>query len=363
MKIPISRIIAYLLTACSVAFAAGCANPSGGFGASATEFPDSEKSYWPTAGWLTSAPEEQGLDGAKLDGMLKQIRAEKLDLHSIVVIRHGYIVHETYFKNQTADEKHALYSVTKSFLSALIGIAVEEGGIFGIGQEVLDFFPGTLFENPDPRKEAMTLEDLLTMRSGLAWLEADETFRELYSTVDWVKFMLDLPMADVPGTAFNYCSGCSNLLSAILQVATMKTAEEYAAEHLFPRIGIADYRWESDPAGASVGGWGLYLTPRDMAKLGLLYLRGGEWDGRQIVPADWVRESTRKHTATGGAFGYGYQWWIYPRWGAYAALGRGGQMVFVIPESDLIVVTTADMPDHDDLFELIEDFIQPALSD
>jgi CubicO group peptidase (beta-lactamase class C family) len=321
-----------------------------------------EEIFWPTTGWRTSPPEEQGMDAATLARMVEEAKAQKLDLDSLLVIRNGYIIHETYFGSQSANQKHVQYSVTKSFISTLIGIALERGSIERIEKPVLDFFPGLEIQNPDPRKEKMTLEDLLTMRSGLLWNDSDQDFENLFRSADWVQYMFDLPLMQTPGTVFTYCSGCTNLLSAILQKATGMTALDYARENLFGPLGITDLRWESNPAGTSIGGWGLYITPRDMAKLGYLYLHGGMWDGAQVVPAEWVSEATRKHTSTGGNLGYGYQWWTYPKWDAYAALGRDGQTIFVIPESDLIVVTTAGGVSHDRIFQLIEDFVYPALT-
>jgi CubicO group peptidase (beta-lactamase class C family) len=317
--------------------------------------------YWPTDGWRISTPEAQGMDGGILDQIVDTIKAQKLNLDSLLVIRNGYIVHETYFGSQSADQRHIQYSVTKSYLSTLIGIALDRGDIDRIDHQVLDFFPGITIIDPDPRIESMTIEDLLTMRSGLDWRDTDQDFNNLLRSTDWVQHMLNLPMVAEPGTAFTYCSGCTNLLSAILQEATGMTARDFGEESLFQPLGISDIRWETDPAGKSIGGWGLFLTPRDMAKLGYLFLHEGEWDGRRVVSADWVKEATRKHTATDGTLGYGYQWWTYPSWDAYMALGRDGQTIFVLPDADVIVVTTAGGVGHDKIFQLIEYFVYPAI--
>ena len=135
---------------------------------------------------------------------------------------------------------------------------------------------------------------------------------------------------------------------------------DFAEKELFRPLGITDVRWDADSQGIPIGGWGLQITPRDMAKLGYLYLRDGVWDGQQIVSSAWVKAATEKHTPTDGPLGYGYQWWTYPKWGAYAALGRYGQMIFVVPDLDLIVVTTAAAGGHDAIFRLIEQYIVPA---
>ncbi len=344
-----------------VLITAACSKPSEDKTPVASATPAAEPSAdWPTDGWRTSTPEEQGMDGGKIAQALDAIEQEGLVFHSLLVIRHGYLVSETYFWGFSKTRKHELYSVTKSFVSTLAGIAIDRGSIDGVGHPMADFFPGLAFENPDPGKDAMTLEDVLTMRSGLGWIETDSTFSELYQSPDWTKFMFDLPMAAAPGTTFYYCSGCSHLLSAAVQKATGMPTRDFAEQYLFQPLGITSVDWETDTAGIPIGGWGLSITPRDMAKLGYLFLRNGLWNGRQIVSAEWVKDATQKHTNTDGPLGYGYQWWIYPSLNAYAALGLYGQTIFVIPEKDLIIVTTAGMEGHDRIFQLIEEFIAPA---
>jgi CubicO group peptidase (beta-lactamase class C family) len=206
----------------------------------------------------------------------------------------------------------------------------------------------------------MTLEHLLTMTSGLEWVEGDSAYRAIYASRDWVKSMMDMPMRSQPGAQFNYCSGCSHVLSAIVQAKTGRNVRDFAEKELFAPLGIVGARWDTDTQGIPIGGWGLQLTPREMAKLGFLYLHNGVWDGRQIVSAEWVRTATEKHTSTDSQLGYGYQWWIYPRWGAYAALGLNGQTIFVVPDLNLIIVTTAATDGHDAIFRLIDQYIVPA---
>jgi CubicO group peptidase (beta-lactamase class C family) len=321
------------------------------------------RAEWPTTEWQTSSPEAQGMDSQKLAEMLKAINDEKLNLHSLLIIRNGYLVSENYFGKYQADTRHELYSVTKSFIATLIGIALDKGYLKGTDQRVVDFFPEQTFANPDERKSAMTLDDTLTMRTGLDWTEGDRAYRSLYVSPDWVKYMLDEPMVTAPGSQFNYCSGCSHLLSAILQETTEMNPRDFAEQYLFKPLGMTNLRWDTNGDGTPIGGWGLWLTPRDMAKLGYLYLRHGEWNGQPIVSAQWVENATRTHTETGGDLGYGYQWWTYPSLEAYTALGLGGQTIFVIPELDLIVVTTAEMNNHDEIFRLIKQYILPAVQD
>jgi CubicO group peptidase (beta-lactamase class C family) len=317
--------------------------------------------YWPTQGWRTAAPAEQGMDAGKLALMLDAVRQQNLDLHSLLVIRNGYIVSETYFGSNAPDTRHEMWSVTKSFIATLVGIAIDKGLIAGVERPVGDFYPDRSFANWDSAKQAMTLENILTMTTGLDWTEEDATFRKLYVSRDWVKFVMDEPMRSQPGSEFLYCSGCSHLLSAIIQRQSGMNTRDFARRELFGPLGIRDVAWDSDTTGIPIGGWGMKLTPRDMAKLGYLYLHDGMWDGRQVVSGDWVKAATRRHTASDTDLGYGYHWWTYPRWGAYAALGRYGQTIFVVPDLNLIVVTTAALDGHDPIFDLIDRYIVPAV--
>jgi len=341
---------------------AGCSGtPARDLPSSAAPSSPATGEYWPTKGWRTSTPEEQGMDSQKLAQMLDTIQQQGLDLHSLLVIRNGYLVSETYFDHYQPDTRHELYSCTKSFISTLVGIALDQGFIDRTDHRILDYFSKHTFDNLNEEKEAMTLEDVLTMRSGLDWEEGDPIYGAMYRSPDWVEFVLDEPMALAPGDGFNYCSGCTHLLSAILQQTTGMNTRDFAEQTLFEPLGIKNAKWDTDSNGIPIGGWGLQITPRDMAKLGYLYLREGKWDGQQIVSAGWVENATQKHTATDGDMGYGYQWWTYPSLEAYTALGRDGQTIFVIPGSDLVIVTTAEVGDHDPIFQIIEDYIVPAV--
>lgn len=304
------------------------------------------------------------MDSRTLDDMQAEIRSERLPLHSLLIIRNGYIVSETYYGKNTAETKHVQFSVTKSFISTLIGIAVDQGKLDAVDLPVAGFFPGKTFAAPDPRKEAMTVADLLTMTSGLGWTEGDSSYSAMYRSSDWSKWVLDLPMVDDPGKSFNYCSGCSHILSVILEEATGENTQAFADENLFKPLGVTEYEWETDSDGTPIGGWGLYLTPRDMARLGALYLNNGKWGDTQVVSQDWVQAATTAHADPEGRLGYGYQWWIYDTHGAYTALGRDGQTIFVAPDLNLIVVTTAQMSGgHDPIFSLIDKYILPSVND
>ncbi|MBN2392037.1 MAG: serine hydrolase [Anaerolineae bacterium] len=321
--------------------------------------------YWPTEGWRTALPQSQDMDPGKLQQMFEAIEERNLALHSIVIVRNGYIVAEAYYEPYEQNTRHELYSCTKSFISTLVGIVIADGSLQGdpggVDTSVLTCFPTHDFANPDTRKSAMTIEHLLTMTSGLDWPEGDPIYRQLWTSRDWVQFVLDRPMVAEPGSQFNYNSGCSHVLSAIIAERSGDLTQDFAQERLFAPLGIKNFNWDRDAKGLAIGGWGLQITPRDMARFGYLYLNEGMWDGQQIVPAAWVRASTTPHIETGGTFDYGYQWWTYPKWDAYAAKGRYGQLIFVIPEHELVVVFTAEMDSDAPLVALIEDFIVPAV--
>ena len=317
--------------------------------------------YWPTDGWRTSDPASQGMDPAKINAAFESVAKQNLGLHGVVVIRHGYIVSEKYYGRYSADSADEIYSCTKSFTSALIGIAIGKGFIKDVQQPVLGFFRNMGFAQVDARKQAMKLEDLLTMSSGLGWVEGDATYRDMYvSSRNWVRYVLDLPMVAAPGQAFNYSSGNSHVLAAIIQARTGKSTAEFARTSLFDPIGIRNPRWDTDPSGIPIGGWGLKLSARDMAKLGFLYLHRGVWDGKQVVPASWVSVSTTPHIMANGTWSYGYQWWIDESVPMYAAQGRFGQAIFVVPGKDLVVSFTAQIESGDSEASLVKNYFLPA---
>jgi CubicO group peptidase (beta-lactamase class C family) len=356
----------YLLLSVMIALLAGCA--------SATPTPTRPTappqtveltSYRPTAGWRTSTPEEQGMDSEKLAAMLDAIRQRKHAIDSVLVIRNGYMVADAYVHPFRPGSRHVIRSCTKSVVSALIGIAIDKGYIKGVDQPVLELFPERTTANLDANKKAMTLEDLLTMTSGLdcqdSYLYRWRGLNEMRTSDDWVQFALDLPMREEPGTRFEYCNSASFLLSAIIQNTTSVSASAFAQEHLFGPLGISDVLWPSNPQGISIG-WGeLRMRSHDMAKIGYLYLNEGLWDGQQIVPAPWVKASTRRHTPATLSDGYGYQWWVDAA-GYYMALGYAGQYIVVVPEKDLVVVFTSDLSESNFFVpeSLLKQFILPA---
>src|SRR5512145_2006167 len=205
--------------------------------------PTVSATYWPTETWRTSSPEAQGMDSRKIEQMLAAIEQKGLAFHSLLVIRNGYLVSETYFGSYTQDTKQDIYSCTKSFVSTLIGIAIDRGIIEHTDQRIIDFFPDRTFANLDEQKKAMTLEDMLTMRSGLDWQEGGLIYSDIQQSNDWIGFVLDRPMVQAPGQQFNYCSGCSHVLSGIMQQTSGMNMRDFAEQSLFKPLGISNIWW------------------------------------------------------------------------------------------------------------------------
>jgi CubicO group peptidase (beta-lactamase class C family) len=296
--------------------------------------------------WEGSTPEKQGMDSGKLVELLNEIKEKEYDIDSVTIIRNGNVVIDAYFFPFQKDYKHILHSCTKSITSALVGIAIEKGYIKSVDQPVIEFFPDRSFANLDENKRAMTLEHLLTMTSGLecrdSYLYRWVGLAELRRSKDWVQHVLDLPMSEAPGEKFEYCNGVSYLLSAIIQETTKMKTLDFAHQHLFGPLGITDVRWKTCPQGIDIG-WGeMWLKAQDMGKFGLLYLNKGRWNGKQIIPATWVEDSTFEHIFGTLFNSYGYQWWISSSY--YIAVGHGGQFIYVVPEKNMVGVFTSVLP-------------------
>ena len=332
------------------------------------------RDYWPTERWQNTTPEEQGMDSTTLQDMMNYIGSSHYQIDSVIVIRNSYIVLEEYPSAAYYESSpHLWYSVTKSFTSSLIGIAIDKGFIDNVSQKVLSFFPDRNITNWDDRKERITLEHLLTMRSGIFWDEWSSPFTSpengIYHLIfrDGTQYVLELNMTSEPGEEFHYNTGASHLLSAIIQQTTGLTALDFAREHLFDPLGISDVSWTSDAAGVTRGGFDLYIRPRDAAKFGYLFLNNGTWGGTQIVSHDWVNSSMSTFTSLDAETGYGYQWWTNPSWNYYYAAGLYGQYIFVVPEEDLLVIFTStvrqgEYPHQRLLQEYILESIQESTS-
>jgi CubicO group peptidase (beta-lactamase class C family) len=307
-----------------------------------------ERTYWSTKSWPTSAPEEQGMDSELLAKACAFVRGQELHVHSMLIIRHGHLVVDAYFYPFSPGLMHDIASCTKSFTTTLIGIAIDKGFIKSVQQPVIDLFSKRKIANMDGHKESMTLEHLLTMTSGLSCYHrpGEITLQKMLQSQDWVQFTLDLAMNEPPGTRFEYCSPCSHLLSAIIQENTGMSILDFSRRHLFEPLGFSEVIWPADPQGINHGWGDLHLTPHDMAKLGYLYLNNGLWQGKRIISSQWIAATIKKHSSPPPdiypVFGYGYQWWLTTP-DIYYADGRGGQMILVVPEADIVVVFTGSI--------------------
>jgi CubicO group peptidase (beta-lactamase class C family) len=334
--------------------------------------------YWPTELWRECAPDQVGMDPVKLKELNEEIRLlleMHIDVHSVLIIKDGYIVAEQYYSDDYGvDSLHGVYSCTKSITSALYGIAIEKSFLSGVEEHVLDFFPDYDIQNMSAQKEDITIEDMLTMSSGLEWYEMDypygderNTFRQWINQGAGVQFVLDRPMIAAPGYTYSYSTGSSHVLSSLLQNATGVRTDSFARDHLFEPLGIDQYYWPVDSHGIAYGGSALRLTPRDMARFGYLYLMEGEWEGKQIVPEEWVQLSQQKHMERKYIKDnyYGYHWWVSD-YNTYSAVGFEGQWITIVPEHNLVVVFTNDFTEGDNLQwntpeRLLNTYIIPAI--
>ncbi len=300
---------------------------------------------YPNKEFLYASPESQGIRGEEIDSMLEDIRLSGKDIHSILILKNGYLVSETYFAPYTAQTKHSMYSCSKTFTSMLIGIA-QGKGLLSTEDKVVSFFPDKVPEEPCANLLDMRIKDLLSMSTG----NDQDTFRYMMQSDDMVKTFLSRPVEHEPGTFFRYNTGATYMLSAILTKLTGKSALQLANEWFLNRIGIEGALWDADRNGISLGGTGLHLTPRDMARFGLLLLNRGNWEGEQLIPEEYVQEASRKHIDTTNHIdhpdwlaGYCWQMWRCSFNNAYRADGMGGQFIVVMPDDNAVVVFTSSL--------------------
>jgi len=324
--------------------------------------------YTPLPGddWKVSTPAEQGLD-PMLVAELYLDAAEMETLYGLLVIKNGYLIAEGYFNEGSVEQKARLQSATKSYTSALVGIALDQGYLSSVDQKMMDFFPEVAGQITDPRKEQITIRDLLEMRAGYPWEETDPALWAGLLSGHYLPLIEEFPLIADPGTEFHYSNLTSNWLGIIVARACGTDLKSYAEEHLFLPIDAEVGDWGTDRDGHNNGCGDLHFTARDMAKFGLLYLNDGEYDGNQVISASWVRESLQTYSEDAWVIeaklnklgryfrdlGYGYQWWS-ARVGDYHldyAAGHGGQLIVLLDEFDMIIVVTADpfYLQHDDL--------------
>ena len=261
--------------------------------------------------WRTATPEEVGLDSSPLVEMIEAVREKKIPVHSVQIARYGRLALDAYFYPYSEEMRHDVASVTKSVTSTLIGLAIERGKLQSVTQSVMSLFPDRIVANLDARKKTLNLEHLLTMQAGwdCGFEENERRLMEMRRSTDWIQFMLDLPMVAPPGTRWAYCSGNCHSLSAILKQTTGTDALNFARRELFEPLGITDVAWPADVNGNNHGWGDLQMYPRDMLKLGQLFLQRGRWGERQIISESWIATATRSHVErTSNKDGYGYFW-------------------------------------------------------
>jgi len=347
-----------LLTACGSAPASPSSPPAG----STTLTPVASTGDWPA-----STPDAEGLDPAILGDLVGRIRrGDYGNIDSLLVVRHEKLVVEEYFgARSAADVAHTLQSVSKSVTSLITGLAIERGRL-RLDDRVVERFPQYApIANMDDRKASLTVRDLLTMRDGFDWNESFYTGSPLQRLndcrCDWIRFLLDWPMREPPGTRWEYVSGGVILLGAVVGAAVGERIDLFGDRELFAPLGIVGAYWYGGlPDSLPHTGGGLYMRPRDMAKLSTLMITGGRWQGRAVVSEAWTRESTQRIVVRPRSFGahpvdYGYLWWILdladpmnarPQAGdIITASGARGQWIFAVPREDLVMVSTAENGD------------------
>ena len=352
----------------------------------------------PTAiddGWTIASPDSVGLDGTRLCAIAARLKETEANVHAVVIVRHGRLVFEQYFSGPDerwdvagtfdfdATTKHDMRSASKSVISLLVGIAIDRKLIASAEEPVLEFFPEYAAVK-SPGWEQITLHHLLTMSSGMQWDEArdwndprnDEP--HLGFEPDPIRYILSKPIAKPPDAVWTYNGGGTDLLGHILERVSGKPLEAFAREVLFGPLGITDVEWRNYPRNgklASAIGW--RARPRDAAKIGQLVLNRGNWGGKSIVSPDWIEQSVRPRFQAigyfGGLFFYGQQWWLgrsivqekEVKW--IAAAGSGGQRLFIVPDRDLVVMTTSGLyfapRQGDGALDMMANYILPAVRD
>ena len=297
------------------------------------------------APWQGDLPENRQMDPA----VFAQLHAdlESSDVYAMVTVKDGVIIDEYYQEGYDETSVFPLHSCTKSFTSALVGIAIEQGYFTSVDDPLSDYLPQVL-DLADTGKQQITLRHLLTHTSGLEWYEwaGRSNWQEFRSAENWVDYILNRNLVATPGTVFAYSTGNSHLLAAALESATGMGELEYARENLFDALGMDSVVWGTDPQGIADGGNGISMTVRDAARFGQLYLQNGQWNGEQLISAQWVAESTaaQNNGAGDGTGSYGYQWWIrsFQGYDTYYAFGAHGQFIFVVPQLDLVTVIASN---------------------
>ena len=317
-----------------------------------------------------SSPEKQGISSrgilAFLEAAEKQAAGKRSkELHSFMLLRHGHVVAEGWWLPYASGYPHMLFSLSKSFTSTAVGLAVSEG-LLSVDDPVISFFPEEAPENPGEHLKAMRVRHLLSMSTG----HAKDSTGYLYARKDgnWAAGFFDVPVEYVPGTHFLYNTGATYMLSAILHRLTGEKLLDYLRPRLFEPLGIENPTWETCPRGINTGGFGLNVTTEDIAKFGQLYLQKGRWNEQQIIPGEWVEEAVKVHISNGTnpdsewEQGYGYQFWRC-RHGAYRGDGAFGQYCVVMPKQDAVIAVTSSVDNMQAVCNLFWDYLLPAMQE
>jgi CubicO group peptidase (beta-lactamase class C family) len=311
--------------------------------------------YTPLPGgdWTVSTPEAEGLDPLLVAKMY--YNAAKLKtIYSVLVVKNGKLVAEWYFNQGSIDELSRRASVTKSYTSALVGIALDQGCITSVDQKMLDFFPDVADQITDPRKEQITIQDMLEMRSGYPWEETDPALWDVIWSGEYLNAIASIPLTADPGTRFQYSNLTAHWTGIIVARACGTDLKSFGEEYLFSPLGVhVGDDWNRDLDGYYIGSGDIRFTARDMAKFGLLYLNDGEYEGKRIIPAEWVHDSLQTYTVNEFEvtkigrlhdMGYGYYWWsaIAGDHKVNFAWGHGGNLIVLVKDLDMVIVVTAD---------------------
>lgn len=317
-----------------------------------------------------STPEQEGIASAAIVGLLDAIEKSNIEFHSLMVVRHGKVVAEGWWGPYAPERKHTLYSLSKSFTSTAVGLAINEGH-FTLDSKVISFFPDDLPSDVSANLAAMRVRDLLAMATG----HGKDTINPMRTSTggeSWAKIFLSMPVEFEPGTHFLYNTGATYMQSAIVQKTTGKTVLEFLKPRLFEPLDIEGMDWEVDPKGIVVGGYGLRVKTEDIAKFGQLYLQKGNWNGKQLIPAEYVamatskqvdnapEKPTRPNEENDWAQGYGFQFWRCTH-NAVRGDGAFGQFCIMMPDQETVVAITSESFDLQGSMKLIWDNLSPAL--
>lgn len=311
-----------------------------------------------------SVPEAQGISSAALLAFIDDIEASNLEMHSFMLLRHGLVAAEGWWKPYGAENPHVLFSLSKSFTSSAVGFAVAEGKL-SIDDTVISFFPEEAPSKPSKNLAAMRVRHLLTMSTG----HHEDSTERTTSRADgnWVRGFFSMPVKHEPGSLFVYNSGASHMLSAIVQKVVGMPIFEYLKPRLFEPLGIEGMTWQTDPRGINTGGWGLSIKTEDIARFGQMYLQKGMWNGQQLLPVEWVEMATSKQVSNENQSnidwqqGYGFQFWRCQN-NAYRGDGAFGQYCIVMPDQDVVLAITSGVGDMQAVLDRVWKHILPALA-